>query len=49
MANNNQDKLFKAFGLFIEAFRPYVVSTLMDQVGDKWPALFVESLTFDQK
>jgi len=49
MANNNQDKLFKAFGLFIEAFRPYVVSTLMDQAGDKWPALFVESLTFDQK
>ena len=49
MANNNQDKLFKAFGLFIEAFRPYVVSTLMDQAGEKWPALFVESLTFDQK
>ena len=49
MANNNQDKLFKAFGLFIEAFRPYVVTTLMEQAGDKWPALFVESLTFDQK
>jgi hypothetical protein len=49
MPNNNQDKLFKAFGLFIEAFRPYVVLTLMDQAGDKWSALFVESLTFDQK
>ena len=49
MANNNQDKLFKAFGLFIEAFRPYIVSTLMEEVGDKWPALFVESLSFEQK
>ncbi len=39
-----QDNLFKAFGLFIEAFRPYVVSTLMKEAGDKWPAWFVEAL-----
>jgi hypothetical protein len=39
-----QDNLFKAFGLFIEAFRPYVVSTLMHEAGDKWPAWFVEAL-----
>jgi hypothetical protein len=38
------DNLFKAFGLFIEAFRPYVVEILMKEVDDKWPALFVESL-----
>lgn len=49
MANNNQDQLFKAFGLFIEAFRPYVVSLLMEEEGDKWPAKFVEVLSFDQK
>ncbi|MBC7408026.1 MAG: DUF499 domain-containing protein, partial [Arcicella sp.] len=49
MANNNQDQLFKAFGLFIEAFRPYVVSLLMEEDGDKWPAKFVEVLSFDQK
>ncbi len=49
MANNNQDNLFKAFGLFIEAFRPYVVSLLIDQDGDKWPATFVDVLTYDQK
>ena len=49
MANNNQEQLFKAFGLFIEAFRPYVVSLLMEEEGDKWPAKFVEVLSFDQK
>lgn len=49
MANNNQTNLFKAFGLFIEAFRPYVVSLLIQEVGDKWPARFYESLGFEQK
>lgn len=49
MANNNQDNLFKAFGLFIEAFRPYIVSLLMEEEGDKWPAKFKEVLTYDQK
>ena len=49
MANNNQETLFKAFGLFIEAFRPYVVSLLMEEDGDKWPAKFVEVLSYDQK
>lgn len=46
MATNQiqQDNLFKAFGLFIEAFRPYVVSILMQEAGDKWPAWFVEAL-----
>lgn len=39
-----QDNLFKAFGLFIEAFRPYVVSVLQHEAGDKWPAWFVEAL-----
>lgn len=49
MANNNKDNLFKAFGLFIEAFRPYIVSVLMEQDGDKWPSTFVEVLSYDQK
>ena len=38
MANINQsnkDNLFKAFGSFIEAFRAYVVSTLLKEAGDK--------------
>ncbi|MFZ4400748.1 MAG: DUF499 domain-containing protein [Bacteroidales bacterium] len=50
MSNNNQkDNIFKAFGLFLEAFRPYVVSVLEKETGDKWPAAFIEALTFDQK
>ncbi|MBX7052699.1 MAG: DUF499 domain-containing protein [Flavobacteriales bacterium] len=44
-----KDNLYKAFGSFIEAFRPYVVSVLMEQDGDRWPALFVESLYPQQK
>ena len=39
-----QDNLFKAFGLFIEAFRPYTVALLQQEAGDKWPAWFVEAL-----
>jgi len=39
-----QDNLYKGLGLFIEAFRPYIVATLMKEVGDKWPATFVEAL-----
>lgn len=49
MANNNQEKLFKAFGLFIEAFRPFIVSRLMINEGELWPAKFTDSLSFDQK
>jgi len=47
MANINQsnkDNLFKAFGSFIEAFRAYVVLTLIKEAGDKWPAWYVEAL-----
>jgi hypothetical protein len=44
MKQIQQDNLFKAFGLFIEAFRPYVVAVLTEPAGDKWPAWFVEAL-----
>jgi len=43
------DNLFKAFGLFIEGFRPYVVEILQKEAGDKWPAKFVEALYPPQK
>jgi hypothetical protein len=46
---HQKDNLYKAFGNFIEAFRPYVVSVLMEQDGERWPALFVESLYPQQK
>jgi hypothetical protein len=49
MKQLQQDNLFKAFGLFIEAFRPYVVALLNNEAGDKWPAWFVEALYPQQK
>lgn len=49
MKQIQQDNLFKAFGLFIEAFRPYVVVLLTNEAGDKWPAWFVEALYPQQK
>ena len=39
-----RDNLLKAFGLFIEAFRPYVVALLSKEAGDRWPAEFVKAL-----
>jgi hypothetical protein len=44
-----QDNLYKGLGLFIEAFRPYVVVTLMNKAGEQWPALFAEALYPAQK
>lgn len=41
---NQQDNLYKGLGLFIEAFRAYVVSVLMKEAGERWPAWFVEAL-----
>ena len=43
------DSLFKALGLFIEAFRPYAISMLSATVGDKWPAAYAECLTATQR
>lgn len=44
-----QENLFKGLGLFIEAFRPYLVTVLIQESGDRWPAKFVDSLSPDQK
>ena len=49
LEQQNRDNLSKALGLFIEAFRPYVVSLLIEQSGDRWPADFVKCLSFDQQ
>lgn len=49
MKQIQQDNLFKAFGLFIEAFRPYVVALLNSEADDKWPAWFVESMYPQQR
>ncbi len=44
ITNQQQEHLYKAFGLFIEAFRYYVVEVLTKEFDDRWPAAFVESL-----
>jgi hypothetical protein len=44
-----KDNLFKAFALFIEAFRPYVVSVLQKKAGNQWPDWYVEVLSIPQK
>ncbi len=46
---NQQDNLFKAFGLFIEAFRPYVVELLQKEAGERWPVWYVEALSYSQR
>jgi predicted AAA+ superfamily ATPase len=45
----NKDSLFKALGLFIEAFRPYIVLKLTENAGDKWDKWFYEALSDAQK
>jgi hypothetical protein len=49
MKQIQQDNLFKAFGLFIEAVRPYIVALLCKQADDKWPAWYVEILYPQQR
>jgi hypothetical protein len=44
-----KDNLYKGLGLFLDAIRPYVVSVLIKEAGDKWPAWFVEALTPPQQ
>ena len=46
---NQKDNLYKGLGLFLEAMRPYAVSILENEAGDKWPAMFVEALSSAQK
>lgn len=44
-----RDNLFKGLGLFLEAFRPYIVLLLMQKAGDDWASEFVETLSPQQK
>ena len=44
-----KDSLFKALGMFIEAFRPYIVLKLTENAGDKWDKWFYEALSDAQK
>lgn len=49
MAANDKEKLSKAYALFIEGIRAYIVALLYDEEGDKWPARYVDCLSYDQK
>jgi predicted AAA+ superfamily ATPase len=53
MAKKNspsKDNIGKALGLFLEAFRPYVVSVLSKEYGEEaWEEKFVENLLPDQQ
>jgi hypothetical protein len=49
MVANDKEKLAKAYALFIEGIRAYIVEILVKDEGDKWPAKFAECLTYDQK
>ncbi len=44
-----KDSLFKALGLFIEAFRPYIVKKLTEKAGDKWDKWFYDAISDAQK
>lgn len=45
----NKDSLFKALGLFIEAFRPYIVLKLTEEAGENWDKNFYEAMSDQQK
>lgn len=44
-----KDNLYKALGLFIEAFRPYLVSVLIKNFGEHWPADYAQALSLSQR
>lgn len=44
-----QENLFKALGLFIEAVRPYIVTLLTEQARENWHVWYYESLSETQK
>ncbi len=44
-----KDNLYKALGLFIEGFRPYLVSVLLKNFGEHWPAEYAQALFSAQK
>lgn len=49
VSQHRKDALFTGLGLFIEAFRPYVVGLLRAQAGERWPEWFAEALSHAQR
>ncbi|MDQ3799986.1 MAG: DUF499 domain-containing protein [Acidobacteriota bacterium] len=46
---DERDNLYKGLGLFLEAFRLYVVALLKEKYGDDWVRAFAETLSDQQK
>lgn len=44
-----KDNLFKGLGLFLEGFRPFLVSVLMEKAGTNWAEEFANSLSPQQR
>lgn len=44
-----KDNLFKGLGLFLEAFRSYIIALLMAKSGDDWTKELTESFSTQQK
>ena len=44
-----KDNLYKGLGLFLEGFRAYIISLLMQKNGDNWANAFKETLSLQQK
>lgn len=44
-----KDNLYKGLGLFLEAFRPFLVSVLMRKAGDDWVGEFENTLSPPQR
>lgn len=46
---SQKDNLYKGLGLFLEAFRPFIVSVAMRRSGANWLTEFAETLSLQQK
>ncbi|MBA4124439.1 MAG: DUF499 domain-containing protein [Acidobacteria bacterium] len=44
-----KDNLYKGLGLFLEGFRAYIISLLMQNSGDAWADAFKDTLSIQQK
>ncbi len=44
-----KDNLYKGLGLFLEGFRAYIISLLMQNSGDAWADAFKDTLSVQQR
>ena len=49
ISQTEKEKLYKGLGLFQEAFRSYIITLLIQKVGDDWAKEFTQSLSPQQQ